>query len=235
MIPKTIHYCWFGGKKLPKDVRQCIKSWKKYCPDYNIVQWNEKNFNVNENKFTKAAYEDKGWAFVSDYARLKIIYDNGGIYLDTDVELIKNLDSLLNNECYVAVQKHDHVIATGLGFGAEKGHSMIANMLLEYDTIMYDEMNKENFTCPKLNTLAFVKKGYEYSDDVTCVQGVMIYPGRFFDPYSTGEKDSSLCEDTYSIHHYSASWTKGSHRLKRRIARVIGEKNVFRIKKIFRK
>ncbi len=91
MIPKMIHYCWFGGKPLPKDVLDCIKTWKKYCPDYEIKRWDESNFDVNSHPFMKAAYEAKAWAFVSDYARLKVVYDNGGIYLDTDVELLKNL------------------------------------------------------------------------------------------------------------------------------------------------
>ena len=91
MIPKVIHYCWFGGKPIPNDVKKCINSWKKKCGDYEIKCWNESNFDVNAHPFTKAAYEAKAWAFVSDYARLKVVYDHGGIYLDTDVELLKKL------------------------------------------------------------------------------------------------------------------------------------------------
>lgn len=91
MIPKIIHYCWFGGNSLPSDVLKCIKTWEKYCPDYEIKRWDESNFDVNSHPFIKAAYESKAWAFVSDYARLKVVYENGGIYLDTDVELLKNL------------------------------------------------------------------------------------------------------------------------------------------------
>ena len=97
MIPKVIHYCWFGGKPLPKDVLDCIASWKKYCPEYEIRQWNETNFDLDCHPFVRSAYNAKAWAFVSDYARLKIVFDNGGIYFDTDVELLKNIDFLLSN------------------------------------------------------------------------------------------------------------------------------------------
>ena len=98
MIPKIIHYCWFGEKEIPGNLKKYMDSWKKYCPDYQIKLWNESNFDVSTHPFIRAAYESEAWAFVSDYARLKIIFDYGGIYLDTDVELIKSLDSLLTNE-----------------------------------------------------------------------------------------------------------------------------------------
>ena len=136
MIPKIIHYCWFGEKKLPNDVKKCIKSWKKMCPDYEIIQWNEKNFDINCCEFVEQAYKTKAWAFVSDYARLKIIYDNGGIYLDTDVELKRNLDSLLEEECYFGVQQEGKYIATGLGFGSVKNNNIIKEMLEMVQKIM---------------------------------------------------------------------------------------------------
>ena len=120
MIPKIIHYCWFGGNPLPMDVKKCIESWKEKCPDYEIKCWDESNFDVNAHPFTKAAYEAKAWAFVSDYARLRVVYDNGGIYLDTDVELLKNIDFLLPYEGYIGVQQAGCYCTTGLGFGAIK-------------------------------------------------------------------------------------------------------------------
>jgi hypothetical protein len=124
MIPKVIHYCWFGGKPLPLDVEQCIRSWKKFCPDYEIRQWNESNYDVGKHPFMKAAYETGSWAFVSDYARLDIIYNHGGVYLDTDVELLKDLQPLLELDCYFGMQQDRNLIATGLGFGAVKGHGI---------------------------------------------------------------------------------------------------------------
>ena len=97
-IPKVIHYCWFGKGEMPKIAKKCIKSWEKYCPDYEIICHNEDNFDLSQNRYMREAYEAKKWAFVSDFARLKIIYDHGGIYLDTDVELIKPIDDLLENK-----------------------------------------------------------------------------------------------------------------------------------------
>ena len=119
MIPKKIHYCWFGGNPLPELAIKCLESWKKYCPDYEIIEWNETNFNLDSCEYVREAYQAKKWAFVSDYARLKVVYDNGGIYLDTDVELIKSLDRLLKNKSFFGTETTG-VVATGLGFGAEK-------------------------------------------------------------------------------------------------------------------
>lgn len=110
MIPKVIHYCWFGNNPLPNDVKKCIKSWEKYCPDYEIKRWDEHNFDVYQNEFIKSAYDAKAWAFVSDYARLKIIYDEGGIYLDTDVELQKNLDGLRKMMVFLLYNKKDIIV-----------------------------------------------------------------------------------------------------------------------------
>ena len=124
MIPKVIHYCWFGGNELPELAMKCIDSWKKFCPDYEIKQWNEKNYDLDSSRYIKEAYKNKKWAFVSDYARLDIIYNNGGIYLDTDVELIGKLDEFLDEKCFLAAEREEYV-NTGLGFGAEKGNVVI--------------------------------------------------------------------------------------------------------------
>ena len=110
MIPKVIHYCWFGNNPLPFEVKKCIDSWKKICPDYEIKRWDETNFDVYQNDFIKSAYGSKAWAFVSDYARLKIVYDEGGIYLDTDVELKKSLDELRKNEGFLLFSKRDIIV-----------------------------------------------------------------------------------------------------------------------------
>lgn len=234
MIPKVIHFCWFGGNPFPKDVKKCIKSWKEKCPDYEIKEWNETNFDVQQNSFVKVAYESKAWAFVSDYARLKVIYDNGGIYLDTDVELVKSLNSLLENDCFVGVQQGSEYIATGLGFGASKHNEMIKEMLLEYDGIIFDNNNRQELACPILNTKPFYKYGYHCSDEVQVVNGVHIYPPRFFAPYDTVGASNLMCNDTISIHHYSASWTKGRNRFKRKLVNLIGDANVIKIRQILK-
>ena len=127
MIPKLIHYCWFGHNPLPKDAKRCIRSWKKYCPDYVIKEWNEDNFDISQcPQYVRQAYEAKKWAFVSDYVRLKLVHDHGGVYMDTDVELLKPLDRLLSHKAYFGFEDDGLQINTGLGFGAERGESVFA-------------------------------------------------------------------------------------------------------------
>lgn len=234
MIPKKIHYCWFGGKPLPSDVKKCIDSWKKYCPDYEIIQWNESTFDVESHPFLKSAYEAKAWAFVSDFARLKVVYENGGIYLDTDVELLKSLDSLLNNKCYVGIQQLDGFCATGLGFGAEKGSVAIQRMLAEYQDLIYEPEKAVQLACPHLNMHAIQSFGYETTQEIWKCEEVTVYPCRFFDPLAPGNTKNLLCEDTISIHHYSATWTSTGNQLKRKLHNLIGEKNILKIKEILR-
>lgn len=227
MIQKVIHYCWFGEKPLPYDVRKCIKSWENMCPDYEIKQWNEHNFDVLSNAFSKVAYENKAWAFVSDYARLKIIYDYGGIYLDTDVELLKSLDSLLDNKCYIGVQQAQSLCNTGLGFGAEKNSYVVKKMLEKYENIKFDINEKVELACPILNSEAVASFGSWNINKIHRWEEITIYPSKYFDPF--GGKNL-LCNDTISIHHYSATWTNGKQRFKRRLARLIGTGNVTKIK-----
>ncbi|NFG58749.1 exopolysaccharide biosynthesis protein [Clostridium botulinum] len=236
MIPKVIHYCWFGEKTLPNLAIKCIKSWKKHCPDYEIIEWNERNFDFNCSQFVKSAYESGNWAFVSDYARLKIIYENGGIYFDTDVEVIRNIDSLLDNECFVGVQQVERVIATGLGFGAVAHNKIIKSMLEQYENIIFDEKNIMQFACPYLNTRAFKFYGFNNNnnnDDIQKIEGAKIYPPRYFDPIASGKSENLKCQDTFSIHHYSASWTPISQRIKRKIAILIGGEKIIKIKRLF--
>ncbi len=137
MIPKIIHYCWFGHNPKPELIEKCIASWREHCPDYEIIEWNEDNFDVNQIAYTEKAYADRKWAFVSDYARLKIICDHGGIYLDTDV-LLKNrkIDALRQYKCWLASDDVRYV-STGLGFGAEAGHPLIKALLDAYLTYEY--------------------------------------------------------------------------------------------------
>lgn len=233
MIPKIIHYCWFGGNSLPSDVLKCIKTWEKYCPDYEIKRWDESNFDVNSHPFIKAAYESKAWAFVSDYARLKVVYENGGIYLDTDVELLKNLDFLLKNQCYIGIQQPELLCSTGLGFGAEKLSPVVHKMLECYDTILFSEQEKASFACPWLNDKVIRSFGTISNDEVTYLKEVTVYPPCYFDPLSTGNTKNLFCDKTVSIHHYAATWTKKRTRLKRKLIRLFGEKRYYNLKKLF--
>lgn len=232
MIPKKIHYCWFGGNKLPADVKKCIKSWKKYCPDYEIIEWNESNFDIDCHPFVRSAYDAKAWAFVSDYARLKVIYDHGGIYFDTDVELLKNIDFLLENKFYIGVQQCELLCTTGLGYGAEKNNLLVEKMLMEYDGLKYSKDSMTQLACPYLNSKVMKEFGYEYSQEQVNNNGILVLPPKFFDPIAPGNFPNLLCNETISIHHYSASWTSTTNRLRRKVIRMIGDKNIEILKNI---
>lgn len=130
-IPKKIHYCWFGHNEKPELVLKCIESWKKYCPDYEIIEWNEDNIDVNFCSYSKRAYEEKRWGYVPDPLRFKIIYENGGIYLDTDAELIAPIEEYLQYGAFFGYATATE-IGSGLGFGAEKGHPFVKTMLDHY-------------------------------------------------------------------------------------------------------
>ena len=231
MIPKTIHYCWFGKKDLPPEAKRCIASWKKICPDYDIIRWDENNFDVNQNPFIKAAYETKKWAFVSDYARLKVVYDNGGIYLDTDVELRKNLDSLREHGCYIGIQQNEFLCTTGLGFGATKSNPVVLKMLESYDDLTFSESHTLELSCPLLNNAVIRSYGLVSNTEITDLPEVTVYPPQYFDPYG-GE--NLLCNETYSVHHYAASWTSEKNQFKRKIARWIGQDNIISIKSLLK-
>lgn len=208
MIPKIIHYCWFGGNPLPKLAQRCITSWKKYCPDYEIKEWNESNFDLNCCDFVKEAYQAKKWAFISDYARLKVIYEEGGIYLDTDVEVIKKIDIFLDNKCFLG-EETSGFINTGLGFGAEKGNIIVGEMLGMYagKHFKLDDGSYDMIPCPEKNTEPLKKYGYIFSGEKTWKgEDVVVYPPEYFCPlnYETGEKH--ITDNTYSIHLYNSSW-----------------------------
>ena len=235
MIPKVIHYCWFGGKPLPRDVKKCIRSWKKYCPDYEIKRWDESNFDVHQHSFCAAAYEAGAWAFVSDYARLKVVYDEGGIYLDTDVELIASPAFLSEYQGYVAVDQSGHYVASGLGFGAQKEHEVIERMLKIYDEVAFDNENRASIACPLLNTRVLEGLGYTYSDEIQTLNGIAVLPPAYCDPFAPGDSVDLLCDKTFSIHHYSASWTSTSQVWKRKLVRLVGQRRIVQIKNKLRR
>lgn len=224
-IPKVIHYCWFGGNELPPLAKKCIKSWKEKCPDYEIVCWNEDNFDLNQNTYMRQAYEAGKWAFASDYARLKVVYDHGGIYLDTDVELLKPLDSLLENTGFMGFEPGG-VVSTGLGFGAEKGHKVIEEFLKDYEDARFllDDGSYDLTPCPKRNTEVLKRLGMDPGKGHQTFLDMVFLPEAYLCPmnYYTGK--IRITKDTYSIHHYSASWTSAVSRRTTRIKRLIGVK-----------
>ncbi len=203
MIPKKIHYCWFGNGEKPAKVQKCIESWKKFCPDYEIIEWNEQNFDVNMNGYTRMCLAEKKYAFLSDFARLLIIEENGGIYFDTDVELIKPIDFLLKNEAYFGFETPDYV-QTGLGFGSVAHSKTVRAMLDEYTPLLDGKHGV--ITCPRLNTDALLKLGLILDGKEQTVADALILPIDYFNPYGSTTGVLKKTENTVSIHWYAGSW-----------------------------
>ena len=222
-IPKVIYYCWFGRGELPKLAQKCIKSWEKYCPEYKIVCINEENFDINENRYAKEAYAAKKWAFVSDYARLKVLYDNGGIYLDTDVEIIKPLDKLIQENGYMGFDDSG-IISTGLGFACEKGNELVGAFLKDYDDISFilPDGTYDLMPCPIRNTEVLKKLGMDVNIRDQIFMGIRMLDEDYLCPvkYYSGKK--IITKNTYSIHHFCASWTSAASKRTVFIKHLIG-------------
>ena len=240
MIPKKIHYCWFGKGPKGKIFKKCLKSWKKYMPDYEIVEWNEENFDINQNDYIKEAYSVKKYAFVSDYARLKIIYDNGGIYLDTDVELLKPIPKEALENGYFAKEKCN-TINTGLGFAAPRNNKILQKLMESYNN---DHFLKENgninlLTCVSRATRDLKKIGYVINSKLKEIEKIKVYEPDFFCGYDLDSNHYLITNNTISVHHYSATWLPKNKRIKKKIKRmiskVIGRNNYLKIRKYIRR
>lgn len=227
MIPKIIHYCWFGRGKQPQLAEKCILSWRKYLPDYEIKEWNEDNFDVNIIPYTKEAYQCKKYAFVSDYARFWILYHYGGIYFDTDVEVIKPMEDIIAKGGFMGFENNGATttgVAPGLGLGVNPGHGL-------YKEIM-DHYEKEHFvnTDGSLNFETVVERvtdillnhGLKRQNVLQIVDGVRIYPYDYFCPVQITDGKIRITENTYTIHHYAASWTSPTHRFLRKLILSVG-------------
>lgn len=236
MIPKIIHYCWFGNKKIPLKFKKYIKSWKRHCPDYEIKLWNETNYDINKNNFLSDAAKAGKWAFVSDYARLDIIEQFGGIYLDTDVELIKNLDNLLNYQGFAGFECSDYV-NFGLGFGAEAHNPLVKEMKDFYTNSHFSEDFIKNYTCPIVQTKILMKHGLINNRYEQEIEGFHIFPTDYFCPMNYNQILDNLTKNSYSIHHFAATWfSKKEHqkfmwnnfkaKTKLKIKKIINWKNI---------
>lgn len=240
MIPRKIHYCWFGRGEKPKLAEKCIASWRKYCPDYEIIEWNEDNFDLDYNGYTRYCYDNKKWAFLSDFVRLVVVAEHGGIYFDTDVELLKNPDMLLQYEAFYGFENDKH-IATGLGFGSESGHPAIQAMMAQYESITpNDDGSYTVIGCPVLNTAALVPLGLRLDGSRQNVAGAEILSADWFNPYDDPTGRLNKTKNTVSVHWYSKSWmSKGTilrSKLTKPFHRIFGTDCFHRIKKwVYRK
>ena len=218
MIPKTIHYCWFGCGEKPKLAQKCIVSWKKYCPDYEIIEWNEDNFDINLNSYTKMCYEQKKYAFLSDYVRLLAVDEYGGIYFDTDVEVIRPFDALLTHTAFFGFETVDYV-NTGQCFGAEPNTEIVKIMIEEYDRIL--DGKKGVIGCPVLNTDALLKFGFSMNGKTQEKDGVTLYSKDYFNPFNDNTGILRKSYNTYSIHWYGKSWMDRKRIIRNKLTRVI--------------
>ena len=208
MINKKIHYCWFGGNPLSEQARNYIDTWRKYCPDYEIIEWNESNFDVNENAYCREAYEAKKWAFVTDYVRLKVLYEYGGIYMDTDVEVCKNLDPLLE---YAAVSGYESKTSIQTGtMAACRGNEWIGMLLRDYDNrhFLKDDGSYVLTTNVKVITKLTQEKYRLYLDgsEKRFGDNNVILPFDYLCAKSYHTGAVTVTEKTYTIHHFTGSW-----------------------------
>ena len=212
-IPKVIHYCWFGGKEIPEQNRIWMESWKRYCPDYQMIEWNETNYDVTKNRYMYEAYQAGKWGFVPDYARMDIVYHHGGIYLDTDVEIIKSLDELLYQDAFAGVDA-THNISLGLGFGARPGFGLFQELMHAYDELSF--LNSDGtvnmIASPTLQIPFFKRKGYENTGEYQVISDLTVYPEKILSGKCNFTGRILPTERTFAIHHYDGSWNSGEKR-----------------------
>lgn len=212
-IPKKIHYCWFGGKEIPSKLQRYIDGWRVKCPDYEIIRWDESNYDISQNRYMKEAYECKKWGFVPDYARLDIIYREGGIYLDTDIELLMSLDKLLCDDMFCGAL-NNVAINFGQGFGAVPGHPLMRALRDVYDDkSFYREDGSVNLTpCYVYQHPELKKFGFEIKNQYQKINGVVIYPSEVSAPMGTRGIQNHFTKNTVMNHHSELSWISDEER-----------------------
>lgn len=232
MIPKIIHYCWFGEKPLPKSAEKCIASWRIYFPDYEIKRWDESNYDVNAIPYTAQAYAAKKYAFVSDYARFDILYRYGGLYFDTDVEIIKSMDDIIAAGPFMGCENPSQEGSTpnslgvnpGVGLGVKPDLSLIDELISLYKKKEFAATSgvSNPETVVTITTDLLSKKGLRNTAEIQQVDGVNIYPSDFFCPISTADGKLRLTDNTRSIHWYNQSWQSPLRKYGRKIVLLFG-------------
>lgn len=224
-IPKIIHYCWLGGKPLSPLGEKCLASWKKYLPDYQIIRWDESNLDVNGIPFTAQAYQVKKYAFVSDYLRCKVLYEHGGIYMDTDVEVLRNLDTFLDKEAFSCFEDYNFV-NPGSILGSVKGNIHLIDLMQLYENLQFinTDATLNLKTAPQYLTELLIQRGLEIKDEYQEINGFTIYPREYFCPKSWVTKELNITSNTYTIHHFEGSWVSKYEKFKNSIKDFLGLK-----------
>ncbi len=207
MIPKVIHYCWFGRGEKSELIRRCMESWKRQLPDYQIVEWNEDSFDVNSTIWTRQAYAAKKWAFVSDYVRLYALYTRGGLYFDTDVEVLRPLDRFLDTIVFTGFESKDNPVTAVMG--AEAGNPIIGELLAFYKDRPFVSEDGSFETLPNtyIITDCFEKLGIRRNGKEQVIQGLHIYPQIIFCPNNFTRIWEKPSPKSYTIHHFDQSWS----------------------------
>lgn len=217
-IPKIIHYCWFGGKEKPENVKKCIESWKRVLPDYQIIEWNENNFDPNRLRYTREAYEAKKYAFVSDVARIEALCQYGGIYMDTDVEVLKSFDPILSTRCVLGMEEKEYVATSFMAF--EKEHNLLKEFINLYNNISFygnDGQINTGTNVAKLTNI-LVNKGFVQQNYYQKLEdGIEVYPKEFFSPYDYINCHYQITENSYCVHHFAVSWMSKREWLKKKL------------------
>lgn len=227
-IPKVIHYCWFGHGEMPESAKQCIASWKRFCPDYQIIEWNETNFDIDMLPYTQEAYLAKKYAFVTDYVRLYVLYNNGGIYMDTDVEVTKSLDPFLLEDAFSGFESKDRV-PTGI-MGCHMHFPLFKELLQYYDGrhFLLDNDEYDLTTNVDIITNILINHGLVKNGSLQRIDGFALYPSDYFCPKDPITRKLKLTDRTHAIHHFDGSWIPDSQKTSmaeyRRFTFLFGEK-----------
>ncbi len=244
MIPKTIHYCWFGCGELPELARKCIASWRKYLPDYEIKEWNEDNFDVNIIPYTAEAYRAGKYAFVSDYARFWVLYHYGGLYFDTDVEVIRPMDDIIERGNFMGFETDPHgsegdaseaSVNPGLGLGVAPGLGLVKKMLDFYEGqhFVYEANMRNQITVVHIATRVLLKCGLKMVKGIQRVEDdCYIYPAEYFCPINVTTGRLHVTANTRTIHHYAATWTNRKFSVTELLKRILPESLVLMLMKI---
>lgn len=240
VIPKVIHYCWFGKKAMPADAKKCIDSWKRYLPDYEIREWNEDNYDLDKYKYVRQAYNNKKYAYVTDVVRLDVLYDYGGIYMDTDVEVLKSLDPLLQYQGFSGFESETS-IPTGT-MGAERNNGWIKEQLEYYKDKEFDieRVVKKHITNVDIITKISIEKHGLIPNGMTqeLKYGMMMFPKDFLCAKSPSTGKVTITNNTYTVHHFSGSWVpakaKQHKKLFQLMCKIIGESFAKRLLDILR-
>ena len=260
-IPKIIHYCWLGGNPKPESVHKCIASWQKYCPDYEIKEWNESNLDITSNDYTRQAYEAKAWGFVPDYLRLWIVYTHGGIYLDTDVQMVRSFDPLLNEKGFAGFERdtadeNGMFVNFGQGFGAEAGNPIIYEHMRLYDHLNYKNADGtfNRLASPHYTTRVLSAHGMDRKRNAPQkLDHITIYSDDYFCPKSFATGMVKKSGNTYSIHQFDGSWYSEEEQIMRAqwekdakkdywihlpnrvLMKILGDKQYERLKRFLKK